>query len=108
MNYSSVSRSLIISTLFYFRHVGCDCDEDWTGEYCEYKFDQIMTSGIATRIFLGFMFALIAILLSLAGIFYWRKIEKNDRSTYETAPKDDVHVNPNGDDNDEYQKVTII
>lgn len=100
-------------------HVGCDCEEGWTGEYCEFKNEQLRTDGIATKAFVGFMTTLIAI-LSFAGIFYWMKTKRNNMSAYETAANHDVHANPYGDDNDddssddddddeyELKEVTII
>lgn len=97
-------------------HVGCDCDDGWAGDYCEYQIEQLRTDGIATKVFVAFMLSLVAV-VCLAGGFYCFKVRKNDRSSYEHAANHDVHANPYGDDNDsdsdsddeyELKEVTII
>lgn len=100
-------------------HVGCDCQEGWTGEYCEYKIEQLRTNGVATKTFIGFLCILLLNTLVFSIYACHRKNRGVERSAYETAAVHDVHANPYGDDHDsddsddsddeyELKEVTII
>jgi hypothetical protein len=85
-------------------HVGCDCDEGWTGDFCEYELEQLRTNGVATRTFTWFIAILIGVICFLATIFFIRS-KRNNTVEYETTAVNETHVNPYGDnedDDDEY------
>jgi len=96
-------------------HVGCDCDDGWTGEYCEYSVDQLKTNGVATTIFIGFMVGLIFVIV-IVGVVVCVRRRSNGTAAYHNAPIHETHANPYGDENvsddeeDEYElkEVTII
>lgn len=81
-------------------HVGCDCQEGWDGNFCEYQLAQLRTDGIATKLFVGFIGTVIGIILITLG--YWLyKGRSNDRNMYETAYAHEMHANPYGDEHDD-------
>jgi hypothetical protein len=109
-----VGGKLIFSS-FVVSHVGCTCEIEWTGEYCEYHDSQLQTNGIATRAFVGFVIVLLlSILISSLAFCCCKKNNKN--SVYESAAFSETHANPYGDinndeeENEEYEfkEVTII
>jgi len=100
-------------------HVGCDCKEGWTGDYCEYELTEMRTDGIATRAFIGFLAALFG-LLSIGSLYIClrnRDVPRTDYDAAYTSNNDLTQLNPYGgniheedDDNEEYElkEVTII
>jgi len=98
-------------------HVGCDCQEGWAGEYCEYKVEQLRTNGVATKAFIGFL-SILLLNTVVFSIYACTRKSRMERNAYESAADHEMIANPYGDehddssdsDDDEYElkEVTII
>lgn len=99
-------------------HIGCDCEEGWLGDYCEFDRNDYRTGGVATKIFFSFILVVTFSVLVFCISIKCRKRQAN-HSYYESAAgPQEVALSPYGDDHssssdesdDDYEmkEVTII
>jgi len=76
-------------------HVGCRCEEGWTGEYCE--FDKLVSTNVAKNVFAEFAITITAIIVTFGAIaFFVRKRQGRDIE-YEEANAEPPTLNPYGE-----------
>ena len=73
-----------LNFIIKFRHDGCECSEEFEGEFCEYIKGEAPTKRSTSGLMIG-LIATFATLTAVSGVFIIRKLQKKSPKSIETV-----------------------